>query len=138
MGFHGGGWFSFIRYDEERDRPQVSRALLNRVVGYARPYWGRAALMVGLIVLTSLLNLMVPLVVSLSVNVLHEEMGGRTLPLRYSWVSFALLLVAPLVLLNTYVNRNVSWRGRSYQLNASSKLAEGLGESNKLVSDQPG
>jgi len=61
MGFHGGGWFSFIRYDEERDRPQVSRALLRRVAHYARPYWGRAVLMVALIILTSLLELVPPL-----------------------------------------------------------------------------
>jgi ATP-binding cassette subfamily B protein len=61
MGFHGGGWWSYIRYDEERDRPEVSRALLRRVGDYARPYWRRAALMMGLIVLTSLLNLVPPL-----------------------------------------------------------------------------
>lgn len=33
-----GGWWSYIRYDEERDRPQVSLALLRRVWGYAKPY----------------------------------------------------------------------------------------------------
>ena len=31
MGFHGGGWWSYIRYDEERDRPEVSRSLVRRV-----------------------------------------------------------------------------------------------------------
>ena len=61
MGFHGGGWWSYIRYDEERDKPEVSRALLRRVAAYARPYWGQATLMMGLIVLTSLLNLVPPL-----------------------------------------------------------------------------
>ncbi|MCG3206694.1 MAG: putative multidrug export ATP-binding/permease protein [Anaerolineae bacterium] len=35
---HGGGWWSFIRYDEERDRPQLSWALLRRVWDYAGPY----------------------------------------------------------------------------------------------------
>lgn len=35
---HGGGWWTFLRYDEERDRPQVSLALLQRVWGYAKPY----------------------------------------------------------------------------------------------------
>lgn len=33
-----GGWWSYIRYDEERDRPQVSLALLRRVWRYAKPY----------------------------------------------------------------------------------------------------
>lgn len=63
MGFHrgGGSWSAFIRYDEERDQPEVSRALLQRVASYAQPYWGQAALMVGLIILTSLFNLIPPL-----------------------------------------------------------------------------
>jgi len=62
MGFHGGGnWWAFIRYDEERDRPHVSRTLLRRVAGYAWPYWVWAVLMVGLIILSSLINLIPPL-----------------------------------------------------------------------------
>jgi len=61
MGFHGGGWWSYIRYDEERDRPEVSRALLRRVAAYARPYWLQAVLMIGLIILISFLNLVPPL-----------------------------------------------------------------------------
>ena len=39
MGFHGGNWWSFIRYDENQDRPQVSRELLQRVWRFARPYY---------------------------------------------------------------------------------------------------
>jgi ATP-binding cassette subfamily B protein len=74
MGFHGGGWWSYIRYDEERDRPQVSRSLLRRVAAYARPYWGQAALMVALIVLTSLLNLVPPL--------LYRDLLDNALPNR--------------------------------------------------------
>jgi len=33
MGMHGGGWRSYIRYDEEWDRPEISWALLRRVAG---------------------------------------------------------------------------------------------------------
>jgi ATP-binding cassette subfamily B protein len=61
MGFHGGGWRSYIRYDEERDRPKVSRSLLRRVANYARPYWTQAVLLTALIIVTSLLNLIPPL-----------------------------------------------------------------------------
>lgn len=39
--YHGGGWHSYLRYDEVQDRPSVDRALLRRVAGYARPYRGR-------------------------------------------------------------------------------------------------
>jgi len=74
MGFHGGGWSAYIRYDEERDRPEVSRTLLRRVAAYARPYWRKAALMIGLISLTSLLNLVPPL--------LYRDLLDNALPNR--------------------------------------------------------
>ena len=61
MGIHGAGWGAYIRYDEERDRPHVSGALLRRVAGYARPYAGRAAIMISVIIITTLLNLVQPL-----------------------------------------------------------------------------
>ena len=38
MAFHGGGWFAYLRHDEEQDRPQVTRELLQRVWVFARPY----------------------------------------------------------------------------------------------------
>lgn len=33
-----GGWWSYIRYDEKRDRPEISWALLRRVWEHAKPY----------------------------------------------------------------------------------------------------
>ncbi len=34
----GTGWWTYVRYDDERDRPEISWRLLRRVWGYARPY----------------------------------------------------------------------------------------------------
>jgi ATP-binding cassette, subfamily B, bacterial len=61
MGFHRGGWGALLRYDEEQDRPKISRELLLRVVGYARPYWGMVVLLMATIAVTSLLDLVPPL-----------------------------------------------------------------------------
>jgi ATP-binding cassette subfamily B protein len=61
MGMHGGGWRSYLRYDEEQDRPEISWALLRRVASYARPYWLKAVLLVLSITAVSLLNLISPL-----------------------------------------------------------------------------
>jgi ATP-binding cassette, subfamily B, bacterial len=36
--FHSGGWYSYLQYDEDQDRPEVDRALLRRVWAYGRPY----------------------------------------------------------------------------------------------------
>lgn len=61
MGFHGGGWFSYIRYDEEQDRPDVSQALLRRVGDYARPYWRGIVTILATMIGISLLTLLPPL-----------------------------------------------------------------------------
>ena len=58
---HDGGWWSFIRYDEKQDRPQVNRALVRRAAAYGRPYAGKIALMLVLILAITLLNLIPPL-----------------------------------------------------------------------------
>ncbi len=57
----GGSWRSYVRFDEERDRPQVSWQLLRRVAAYARPYRASIALMLAAILLSSLLALLPPL-----------------------------------------------------------------------------
>src|SRR3970040_1319293 len=63
MTFHGGNWFSFIRYDEEQDRPQVSRGLLRRVAGFARPYWRWVLVIFITIRGISLFSLLPPLLI---------------------------------------------------------------------------
>ncbi|MBA3944649.1 MAG: ABC transporter ATP-binding protein [Herpetosiphonaceae bacterium] len=60
-GSPSGSWWSFVRFDEERDRPQISRGLLRRVGQYARPYRHAIILMLGAILLGSLLGLLPPL-----------------------------------------------------------------------------
>jgi ATP-binding cassette subfamily B protein len=58
---HRAGWRSYIRYDEERDNPQISWALIKRVGRYARPYLARILLLISLIILTSGISLVQPL-----------------------------------------------------------------------------
>lgn len=63
MGWHSGNWFSYIRYDEEQDRPEVSRVLLGRVWEYARAYWRGIIVIFVTIVGISLLTLVPPLLI---------------------------------------------------------------------------
>jgi ATP-binding cassette subfamily B protein len=58
---HGGGWWSYLRYDESKGRPRVGRELLRRVLEYARPYWAYVLLILLAITVTSLLGLIPPL-----------------------------------------------------------------------------
>jgi ATP-binding cassette, subfamily B, bacterial len=58
---HGGGWWSYLRYDENQERPTIDWRLIRRVAGYGRPYAGGIALMLAIIVVTTLLSLIPPL-----------------------------------------------------------------------------
>ncbi len=61
MGMHRGGWGAFMRYDEKNDQPRISWALIKRVLKYAQPYGTKAGLLVTSIVISSLLDLVSPL-----------------------------------------------------------------------------
>jgi ATP-binding cassette subfamily B protein len=86
MGMHGAGWHSYIRYDKERDQPQISWSLLKRVAAYARPYSLKALLLVVLITLTSSLSLISPL--------LFRDLLDNALPnkdtARLNWLALGL------------------------------------------------
>jgi ATP-binding cassette subfamily B protein len=58
-----GGWRPFLRYDEAQDRPKINRALIRRALAYGRPYIGRIAAMLLLILVATLLALAPPLLV---------------------------------------------------------------------------
>jgi ATP-binding cassette subfamily B protein len=57
---HGGGWFAYMRSGDEK--PKVTRALLTRVLKYARPYWGQITGMLVMILLTTGVSLVSPLI----------------------------------------------------------------------------
>ncbi|MDD9984855.1 MAG: ABC transporter ATP-binding protein, partial [Spirochaetaceae bacterium] len=58
-----GGMGYLLRHGDEQARPQVSRALLRRVLAYARPYAGRIILLFTSICSTIGLGLLTPLIV---------------------------------------------------------------------------
>ena len=69
---HRGGYGYLMRHGDDNPRPQVSGALLRRVLGYARPYWWRMALLLAIILATIGLGLLTPLVL--------RDLIDRTLP----------------------------------------------------------
>jgi ATP-binding cassette, subfamily B, bacterial len=69
---HDGGWWSYIRYDEKQDKPNVSAALLRRVARYGRPYGRQIVLMLLTILGIDLLTLIPPL--------LYKDLIDRALP----------------------------------------------------------
>jgi ATP-binding cassette subfamily B protein len=84
---YGGGWWSYLRYDEERDRPQLSWLLLKRVWGYARPYqYKTVGLLVTILVITGL-SLIPPL--------LYRDLIDKALPnrdlTRLNWLALGMI-----------------------------------------------
>jgi ATP-binding cassette subfamily B protein len=87
MGFHGGGWFSYLGASERK--PKVTWQLLLRVFTYAKPYRGRIIAMLVLILFSTGLTLLTPLVL--------RDLIDRTIPSadigRLVRMALALLLI---------------------------------------------
>ncbi len=60
MGFHGGGWWSFLSSSGEK--PRVTLGLLRRVMGYSNPYRWQLVAMLALILMSTGLTLLTPLI----------------------------------------------------------------------------
>jgi len=58
--FHGGGWSAYMRSGDEK--PKVTRGLLVRVLKYARPYWWHISGMLVMILLSTGVGLISPLI----------------------------------------------------------------------------
>jgi ATP-binding cassette subfamily B protein len=58
--WHGGGWISFMRSGDQK--PKVTRELLLRVLAYARPYWNKITGMLVMILLSTGISLVSPLI----------------------------------------------------------------------------
>jgi ATP-binding cassette subfamily B protein len=60
---HGGGWWSYVAFDETKNKDaRIDRQLLRRIFGYARPYLFAVSMLLVTIVAISLLGLVPPLI----------------------------------------------------------------------------
>jgi len=62
-------------------------------------------------------------VVNVGIGRLHEKMGGAPLGLRHALAPALVLLMALPVFVRVYTLKRVQWRGRTYALDASGRLA---------------
>jgi ATP-binding cassette subfamily B protein len=81
-------WFSIFRAGDEKP-PQVTRALLLRVLGYARPYWGHLAGMLVLTLVSSVLSLASPLIFRHLIDTVLPQQKMDEL----WWLALALLFI---------------------------------------------
>ncbi|MCA0458315.1 MAG: ABC transporter ATP-binding protein/permease [Chloroflexi bacterium] len=60
---HGGGWWVYAWGGEsDKDKQNVTWPLVKRVLNYARPYWGKIAITLVTILITTGLGLLTPLI----------------------------------------------------------------------------
>jgi ATP-binding cassette subfamily B protein len=108
---HGGGWRSFIHYDESRGQPRFDQQLLKRVLRYAWPYRGHMALILVAITITSLLGLVPPL--------LYRDLIDNVLPNRdYARLNLLALAMIGIPLVNGLIGV-----GQRY---LSARMGEGI------------
>jgi ATP-binding cassette subfamily B protein len=88
--WHGGGWFMYVRGADEK--PKVTRALLLRVLSYARGYWWHIAGMLVTILLTTGLSLLTPLIFR---NMIDKVIPAKDTH-RLIWLAVALLAIPAL------------------------------------------
>jgi ATP-binding cassette, subfamily B, bacterial len=91
MSMHGYGWFgSYMRSDGKP--PKVTRALLKRVLTYARPYRWQITGMLVMILIGTGLSLLIPLIFRRMIDVVIPA-GNLT---GLAWLSLALLIIPAL------------------------------------------
>jgi ATP-binding cassette subfamily B protein len=90
MGFHGGGWFSYLSSTDEK--PKVTFGLLRRVLGYSKPYRCQLVGMLVLILFSTGLTLLTPLIL--------RDLIDKTIPsgdlTRLVFLAMALLFIPAL------------------------------------------
>ncbi len=59
---HGGGWWVYAWGSDQDKKNNVTWPLVKRVLGYARPYWGKIAITLVTILITTGLGLLTPLI----------------------------------------------------------------------------
>jgi ATP-binding cassette subfamily B protein len=90
MGIHGGGWWSYVSSTGEK--PKVTRDLLRRVLSYGRPYRWQIAGMLALILTSTGLTLLTPLVLR---NLIDVVLPAKDVQ-RLIWLALALLAIPAL------------------------------------------
>ncbi len=92
MGFHGAGWYAYLKHDEEQDQPEITRELLLRAWEIAKPYRLQALGLLFTILMISGITLISPL--------LYRDLIDNAIPngdfVRLNWLALGMIGV-PLV-----------------------------------------
>jgi len=89
MGMHSSGWFSYLSHDDKQDKPVITRELLARVWGFARPYRLRVTGLLVTILAISGISLISPL--------LYRDLIDTAIPnrdvIRLNWLALGMIAI---------------------------------------------
>jgi ATP-binding cassette subfamily B protein len=108
---HGSSWGAYLRHDENQPPPEIDRALIKRVLAYARAYRTHLVVVLVTIVVISLLTLLPPLLMRQLIDVAIPS-GDLSL---VTWLGLAMIAIP---LINGVVG--------VAQRRASSSMGEGI------------
>ena len=100
----------FLTDEEKKNLPQVSRALLARILGYLKPYWKQFALVFVTILLSAVVGLLPSIITG---RIVDEALVGRNMRLlvRLLVIAFATLTASQVIsVLESYINAWISQR----------------------------
>ncbi len=94
---HGGGWWSYISYDDSRGQPKIDRALLLRVGGWVRPFVPQILGMLALLLAIAVIELLPPLLYGRLIDALIPDPDSGVIALTPERLNLfaAGLLIAP-------------------------------------------
>jgi ceramide glucosyltransferase len=55
---------------------------------------------------------------------LHRAFGGARIPLRWTWIGLVVPVIGPFALASLWLDHQVGWRGRDYQLDDQARLGQ--------------
>jgi ATP-binding cassette subfamily B protein len=90
-------WWSYIRFDKSQSAPRVDRQLLRRVFSYAWPYRASVAVVLTTIIVTSLLELIPPLLYRALIDTILPE--GNVM-----WLNLTALALVAIPILTGLIN----------------------------------
>jgi ATP-binding cassette subfamily B protein len=61
MGMHSSGWFSYLTHDDQKEKPAITRDLLEKVWRFSQPYWLQVIFLLITILVISGMSLISPL-----------------------------------------------------------------------------
>lgn len=100
--FHGSGWFSYLMSEE--NKPRVTWRLVQRVLGYGKPYAGRIFLVLLLILFSTAIGLVSPMILR---ELIDQVLPNKDLE-RLVWLGAALLVLPVLSSVISVVQRRLN------------------------------